>query len=111
MSSDPKLADSGRHRCDNCSKVWDADELKDFCDIMQRLDPGGTVPSGECPECHALCYPVEPEEEKDVWGESEKYPRADWKYEVANGDTNQGYWDWVRNKKMLAADEEKSDGS
>jgi hypothetical protein len=31
----------------------------------------------------------------DVWGENETYPRADWKYQVSNGDTNLGYWDWV----------------
>lgn len=65
MSSDPKLAEEGRHRCDNCQKVWTADELKDFCDIMQRLDPGGTVPSGECPDCNCFCYPYEPKK-RDV---------------------------------------------
>jgi hypothetical protein len=25
----------------------------------------------------------------------EEYPREDWKYDVVNGDTILGYWDWV----------------
>lgn len=32
------------------------------------------------------------------WGyEDEAYPRSDWKYEVANNDTQLGYFDWVEN--------------
>lgn len=23
------------------------------------------------------------------------FPKADWQYEVANGDTNRGYWEWL----------------
>lgn len=33
-----------------------------------------------------------------AWGESPSYPSADWKYEVANGDTRLGYWQWVAAK-------------
>lgn len=29
------------------------------------------------------------------WGEHPDYPRCDWRYEVANEDTSQGYWPWV----------------
>ena len=29
------------------------------------------------------------------WGEHPDHPVTDWQYEVANGDTRQGYWDWV----------------
>ena len=29
------------------------------------------------------------------WGEHFDYPRADWKHEVSEGDTNLGYWDWA----------------
>jgi hypothetical protein len=32
------------------------------------------------------------------WGEHPDYPVVDWQYEVANGDTRQGYWDWVENE-------------
>lgn len=30
--------------------------------------------------------------------ESEDYPIKDWQYEVANGDTLRGYWEWVEAK-------------
>lgn len=29
------------------------------------------------------------------WGEHPHHPVENWKYEVVNGDTRQGYWDWV----------------
>lgn len=29
------------------------------------------------------------------WGAHPAYPVKDWLYEVRNGDTRQGYWDWV----------------
>ncbi len=31
----------------------------------------------------------------DFWSEYEEYPIEDWKNEVANGDTRNGYWEWV----------------
>ena len=31
----------------------------------------------------------------DLWGEHPDHPTADWKYEVENGDTFLGYWEWV----------------
>ncbi len=34
-----------------------------------------------------------------IWSEHPDYPAADWQYEVANGDTRLGYWDWVSHKK------------
>lgn len=33
--------------------------------------------------------------EDGVWGQHPGFPRKDWQYEVGNGDTNLGYWDWV----------------
>lgn len=30
-----------------------------------------------------------------VWGAHPDHPVEDWQYEVANGDTRLGYWDWV----------------
>jgi hypothetical protein len=33
--------------------------------------------------------------ERNLWGEDPRHPRADWKYEVTNNNTNLGYWDWV----------------
>jgi hypothetical protein len=31
----------------------------------------------------------------DVWGQDDRFPRADWKFEVADGATGLGYWEWV----------------
>ena len=32
--------------------------LSEIVDLNERLDAGSVVPSGECPKCEALCYPV-----------------------------------------------------
>lgn len=34
-------------------------------------------------------------EEYGTWAAHPDYPMADWYYEVANGDTRLGYWEWV----------------
>ena len=31
----------------------------------------------------------------DVWKSHPRFPRQDWMYEVENGDTILGYWEWV----------------
>lgn len=46
------------NRCDNCLKLWPDSKLRPIAHLGERLEPGGTVPSGECPDCGALCYPV-----------------------------------------------------
>lgn len=43
-------------RCDNCDWTGPASELDDIADVQERLDPGGTVPAGQCPACGALAY-------------------------------------------------------
>lgn len=40
-----------------------------------------------------------------AWGEHRSYERAGWRYEVANGDTQRGYWDYV----VAKLDEEDAD--
>lgn len=45
--------------CGNCG--WKGEptiEFPNIPDLMQRIEPGGTVPSGECPQCGALCYEI-----------------------------------------------------
>ena len=42
----------------------------------------------------------------DLWGEHPDHPKADWKYEVENGDTFLGYWEWV----WIKIDEAGSEG-
>ena len=48
-------------RCDNCSRTYaDESELArvfpDIPDLLARIEPGGTVPHGECPNCGCLVY-------------------------------------------------------
>lgn len=43
--------------CDNCGHTCAAAELNPINDLLERIEPGGTVPSGECPQCGALAYP------------------------------------------------------
>lgn len=48
-----------RSQCNNCGwKGVPKIELLDIPDLAERLDEGGVVPSGECPECGALCCPI-----------------------------------------------------
>ena len=64
-----KFAEDGWHKCGNCEKIWHASALQDIEDLEQRVEVGGTVPSGECPDmtdcCGALCYPCKPNKVKD----------------------------------------------
>lgn len=52
-----------KSKCDNCN--WTGEplfELHEIEDLLERIDPGGIVPSGECPKCDCLCYPDTPEQ-------------------------------------------------
>lgn len=46
----------------------------------------------------------------DLWGKHPKYSRTDWRYEVENGDTMLGYWEWVK-CKLDEAEMEEEDGA
>lgn len=50
-------------QCDNCEAKWRDEDLRVIERYRERVDPGGEVPSGECPdeECGALCYPIKKE--------------------------------------------------
>ncbi|MTD92865.1 hypothetical protein GIW81_00795 [Hyphomicrobium sp. xq] len=52
-------------RCDNCGWTGTEDDVNAISDAQERLEAGGTVPAGECPEddCGALAYIVTPEPE------------------------------------------------
>lgn len=45
--------------CQGCGERCHTDELEDIADYGQRVTPGDLAPSGECPECGALCFPVQ----------------------------------------------------
>ena len=53
-------------RCENCGRVWKDDELKEVKDVFVRVLPGEPMPSGECPECGAVCHPVAPQGQKEI---------------------------------------------
>lgn len=48
--------DLDKVHCDNCEWIGTAGNLLDIDDLGQRLDAGGVVPAGQCPECNALAY-------------------------------------------------------
>lgn len=53
--------------CGNCK--WSGEpliKLEDIPYLFQRIEPGGVVPSGECPECGALCYLVKEENQVTI---------------------------------------------
>lgn len=45
--------------CDNCTWTGTVDDTEYVRDIHSRVEPGGEMPAGECPECGSLCYLVE----------------------------------------------------
>lgn len=56
----PKPA--GACYCENCG--WSGEEdkaggLASVPDLLQRIEPGGEVPAGVCPDCGALAYLTE----------------------------------------------------
>jgi hypothetical protein len=42
--------------CDDCSWAGDESELDETSNLIDRIEPGGIVPAGECPKCGALAY-------------------------------------------------------
>ena len=46
--------------CQNCNRIWLGVSLKPIKDLQERVDPGEPIPSGECPNCGALCQLLEP---------------------------------------------------
>lgn len=48
-----------RHVCQNCTRIFKLDQLKPVKDLDQRVGPGETVPTGECPKCGAVCHPAD----------------------------------------------------
>lgn len=60
-----------------------------------RFDADGPVVD-ELPDCGVMEHCEAPAtEERDPWGSNPDYPVEDWQYQVTNGDTRRGYWDWV----------------
>jgi len=47
------------YECDNCGHLDDVDRLPEAQDLSMRLSPGGMYTNKECPECGALCFPLD----------------------------------------------------
>jgi hypothetical protein len=60
MRGRPITHEGKQHVCDNCQATWREEQLQDIEDPFDRLEAGCEVPSGQCPDCGALCYEVEP---------------------------------------------------
>jgi hypothetical protein len=46
----------------------------------------------------SLAHRIEDLKRQNLWNDVPEYPRSDWRYQVGNGDTNLGYWDWVEHQ-------------
>jgi hypothetical protein len=84
--------------CSGCGWIDRHDALH-FVEVC-RLAPNQPSPAGRCPKCNALAYvEVVPDWKAagiGYWGEDPRFPVGDWKYEVANDRTRDGYWEWVK---------------
>lgn len=49
-----------RAQCANCSKRYDVDDLEEYSDFWSRVEVGGEIPAGDCPECGAFAYLIRP---------------------------------------------------
>lgn len=49
---------TGISKCQNCRTLTPTEELFEPDRLWERVAPGEPMPSGECPECRALCHPL-----------------------------------------------------
>lgn len=52
------MADLTLVECDDCERRFHVEKGKPVKHLEMRVDPGGPMPSCECPWCGALAYPV-----------------------------------------------------
>jgi len=76
-----------------CSIQIPVAQLDDFIAALRSEAADVTLPKSERP-----LTPAQLMSQFGEWGEHPKFPRSDWQYEVANGDTQRGYWDFVAAK-------------
>lgn len=46
------------HECQKCERWWAEADLDQVRHLSMRVSPGEPMPSGQCPECGAVCHPV-----------------------------------------------------
>jgi hypothetical protein len=49
------------HQCWNCHECFAEEQLRYPPNLFELMEPGDNLPSGACPDCGMLCYPVEGE--------------------------------------------------
>ena len=57
--------DKAIHKCENCGECWLEEELNEVEDLALRVAPGEPMPSGECPDCGAVCHAIARAEGRD----------------------------------------------
>lgn len=90
--------------CPRCGS-WDISGLK------VEIDGDTSTQDVSCSDCD-LCWTdvytlSDIIIDDDPWEECKSYPREDWQYQVANGDTNRGYWDYVLATREMDEDHKK----
>lgn len=89
---------------DAVMETGDIHKLLSYCERVNMRDiPGEDHPSGTrfgewTFDSLVIEEPTLRELQPNVWAEDDCYPRSDWKREVANGDTQSGYWEWIENQ-------------
>lgn len=58
---------NAQHKCNNCGELINGESLEMIDDIQERLCPNEDVPSGQCPECGALCYELAEGETEEAY--------------------------------------------
>ena len=59
LENDPLDAYFPVCECQDCGHRFPENRLKGIKDIHERAAPGEPMPSGECPECGAVCHVVQ----------------------------------------------------
>lgn len=88
------LADQGNPACREALKKvvqsWNLDGCEKSSALSSPPGQGKSVPH-----------------RPDHWAALPEYPVEDWKYEVANDDTRDGYWAWVESQQDMNKEDSK----
>jgi hypothetical protein len=83
------LPGEGQSECQDCGTRWADADLRAVRHLTERVLPGEPMPSGECPECGALCQAVEETASGDLPGGAEGGVRVHY-FDYCTNDT--GRW-------------------
>lgn len=75
------------YACQNCDWTGSHDELNDIKDYDERVAPGEPEPTGECPECGALCHEADDEGEERTYS----FKLGTWDITASNFDDAKRY--------------------